>query len=63
MAPPAIYLGYTREKTHSSIGVSGQNCYLKPSGAFTGENRYHIYLVIRYGYHIEIEEKLSRSIL
>lgn len=38
VAPPAIYLGYTRDKTDPSIGVSGQNCYLKPSGAFTGEN-------------------------
>lgn len=40
VAPPAIYLGYTREKLNAcpDIAVSAQNCYKVEKGAFTGEN-------------------------
>lgn len=38
VAPPAIHLLPVQEALKgSSIGVSGQNAYHKPSGAFTGE--------------------------
>lgn len=37
IAPPAIYLTLTRELADPSIGVSAQNVYDKPNGAFTGE--------------------------
>ena len=39
VAPPAIYLGYTRSKLDARIGVSAQNCYKVEKGAFTGEIR------------------------
>ncbi|KAH9829853.1 Triosephosphate isomerase [Rhodofomes roseus] len=37
IAPPAIWLITLRELLRSDIKVSAQNCYFKPSGAFTGE--------------------------
>lgn len=43
VAPPAIYLDYTKSKIDEKIGagkigVSAQNCYKVEKGAFTGEN-------------------------
>lgn len=38
VAPPAIYLEYTRQHVDKAIGVAGQNCYKVGSGAFTGDN-------------------------
>ncbi|KZT02829.1 triose phosphate isomerase [Laetiporus sulphureus 93-53] len=37
IAPPAIYLLSLKDSLRKEIKVSAQNCYLKPSGAFTGE--------------------------
>jgi len=37
IAPPALYLLSVRETLRPEIHVSAQNCYTKPSGAFTGE--------------------------
>ncbi|CCM01790.1 uncharacterized protein FIBRA_03857 [Fibroporia radiculosa] len=37
VAPPAIYLLALKEIVRKEIKVSAQNCYLKSSGAFTGE--------------------------
>ncbi|KZT70547.1 Triosephosphate isomerase [Daedalea quercina L-15889] len=37
IAPPAIWLITLRETLRNDIKVSAQNCYFKPSGAFTGE--------------------------
>ena len=37
MAPSAIHLGLVRSLAKKDIGVAGQNCYVEPSGAFTGE--------------------------
>ncbi|QKX58338.1 uncharacterized protein TRUGW13939_05460 [Talaromyces rugulosus] len=37
VSPPALYLALVRELADSSIGVSAQNVYDKPNGAFTGE--------------------------
>ncbi len=39
VAPPSVYLQYVRSKVTPSIAVSGQNCYMKDKGAFTGEIR------------------------
>ena len=40
IAPPALYLLSLRDILRPEIKVSAQNCYFKPSGAFTGEIRY-----------------------
>ncbi|KAI0635080.1 triose phosphate isomerase [Trametes polyzona] len=37
IAPPAIYLLPLKEILRKEIQVAAQNCYFKPSGAFTGE--------------------------
>lgn len=37
VAPPALYLLLARELANDKIGVSAQNVYDKPNGAFTGE--------------------------
>ncbi|GBE84249.1 Triosephosphate isomerase [Sparassis latifolia] len=37
IAPPSIYLLSLAEGVRKDIKVSAQNCYSKPSGAFTGE--------------------------
>lgn len=34
---PAIYLPYTKGVLPSNVGISAQNCYKVPKGAFTGE--------------------------
>ena len=39
VAPPAIYMEYTRGKLGKNIGVAGQNCYKVEKGAFTGDIR------------------------
>lgn len=36
VAPPSIYLEYTKSIVPVSIGVSAQNCYKVAKGAFTG---------------------------
>ncbi|KAL4221773.1 triosephosphate isomerase [Mactra antiquata] len=38
VAPPAIYLDYTRQNVNKKIGVAGQNCCKAAKGAFTGDN-------------------------
>ena len=38
VAPSAMHLGLVRSLAKKDIGVAGQNCYVEPSGAFTGEN-------------------------
>jgi hypothetical protein len=43
VAPPAIYLDYTRQAVNKKIGVAAQNCYKVASGAFTGDNRCLVY--------------------
>ena len=49
VAPPAIYLDYTRAILGTRLGVAGQNCYTKASGDFTGENRYfHLTVPVNY---------------
>eukprot|EP00127_Corallochytrium_limacisporum_P006509 Clim_evm40s229 gene=Clim_evmTU40s229 len=37
VAPPSLYVSYVRGQLRSDYGVSGQNCYKEPKGAFTGE--------------------------
>lgn len=37
---PSIYLDFARSSLDPKIGVSAQNCYKVPKGAFTGEIRY-----------------------
>lgn len=37
IAPPSIYLIPVLESLRKDIKVAAQNCYQKPSGAFTGE--------------------------
>ncbi|KAK7601240.1 hypothetical protein V9T40_008681 [Parthenolecanium corni] len=37
VAPPSIYLEYTKSIVPANIEVSAQNCYKIPKGAFTGE--------------------------
>lgn len=37
VSPPSCYIGYVRDKLDKNIGVAAQNCYIVPSGAFTGE--------------------------
>ncbi|KAK7093549.1 triosephosphate isomerase-like [Littorina saxatilis] len=37
VAPPTIYIEFTRSKLKKEIGVAAQNCYKVASGAFTGE--------------------------
>ena len=38
IAPPALYLIPVAERlTHPNVKVSAQNCYIQPSGAYTGE--------------------------
>ena len=40
MAPPSVYLEHVHKQLEKSeIGVSAQNCYKVSSGAFTGEIR------------------------
>lgn len=39
IAPPTIYLIPTAETVSNGVKVAAQNCYVKPSGAFTGEIR------------------------
>ena len=40
IAPPSIYLIPTAELVRNGIQVAAQNCYVKLSGAFTGEIRH-----------------------
>lgn len=40
MAPPAIYVDFTRAALRKDFAVAVQNCYKVPSGAFTGEIRF-----------------------
>ena len=44
VAPPAVYLEYTRSKLDKKIGVAAQNCYKAEKGAFTGDIRYLKYV-------------------
>ncbi|KAL3474139.1 Triosephosphate isomerase [Aspergillus californicus] len=37
VSPPALYLLLARELANEKIGISAQNVYDKPNGAFTGE--------------------------
>ncbi|KIY73615.1 Triosephosphate isomerase [Cylindrobasidium torrendii FP15055 ss-10] len=37
VAPPALYLLAVKETLKKEVKVAAQNCYFKPSGAFTGE--------------------------
>ncbi|XP_067928144.1 triosephosphate isomerase-like [Watersipora subatra] len=37
VAPPAVYLDYTKQTIQSGIKVAAQNCYKESKGAFTGE--------------------------
>ncbi|CRG84447.1 triosephosphate isomerase (TIM) [Talaromyces islandicus] len=37
VSPPSLYLTLVRELADPSVGVSAQNVYDKPNGAFTGE--------------------------
>lgn len=37
VSPPACYLEYVRTNLNSNFHVAAQNCYKKPSGAFTGD--------------------------
>jgi triosephosphate isomerase len=37
VAPPALYLMSVKQDITSHIGVASQNCYIKDSGAYTGE--------------------------
>lgn len=37
-APPALYVGAVAKTLKKPWAVAGQNCYVKASGAFTGEN-------------------------
>ena len=39
VSPPAIYLIPLQEKLRKDVKIAAQNCYLRPSGAFTGEIR------------------------
>lgn len=39
VAPPALYLLAVKETLKKEVKVAAQNCYFKPSGAFTGEIR------------------------
>lgn len=39
LAPPAIYLLTLKEILRKEIKIAAQNCYVKASGAFTGEIR------------------------
>ena len=40
IAPPSIYLIPTAELVRNGVKVAAQNCYVKLSGAFTGEIRH-----------------------
>ena len=40
IAPPAIYLISLKELLRGDFKVAAQNCYVKTSGAYTGEIRY-----------------------
>eukprot|EP00768_Dysnectes_brevis_P001747 gnl/Dysnectes_brevis/1487_a1683_3994.p1 GENE.gnl/Dysnectes_brevis/1487_a1683_3994~~gnl/Dysnectes_brevis/1487_a1683_3994.p1 ORF type:complete len:254 (+),score=78.32 gnl/Dysnectes_brevis/1487_a1683_3994:68-829(+) len=37
VAPSMLHLGYVADKVQAPVQVSAQNCYLQPSGAWTGE--------------------------
>ncbi|KAG0337714.1 triosephosphate isomerase [Podila humilis] len=37
IAPPFVYIDCIRKSLRKDVAVAGQNCYLKSSGAFTGE--------------------------
>ncbi|KAF9372798.1 triosephosphate isomerase, partial [Podila verticillata] len=37
IAPPFVYIDLIRKALRKDVAVAGQNCYLKTSGAFTGE--------------------------
>ncbi|KAG0039960.1 triosephosphate isomerase [Podila clonocystis] len=37
IAPPFVYIDLIRKSLRKDVAVAGQNCYLKASGAFTGE--------------------------
>ncbi|KAF9940040.1 triosephosphate isomerase [Modicella reniformis] len=37
VSPPFVYLDKVRQSIRKDIAVAGQNCYLKSSGAYTGE--------------------------
>jgi len=41
-APPALYVGAVANSLKAPWSVAGQNCYVKASGAFTGENSAHM---------------------
>lgn len=36
VAPPSLYLDYTKSIIPQNIQVAAQNCYKVPKGAFTG---------------------------
>ncbi|KAG0335377.1 triosephosphate isomerase [Podila humilis] len=37
VSPPFVYLDQVRKAVRKDVAVAGQNCYLKTSGAYTGE--------------------------
>lgn len=37
VAPPAVYISYTKERIPANIAIAGQNSYKEAKGAFTGE--------------------------
>ena len=39
IAPPALYVIPVAEQVRKEIKVAAQNCYVKTSGAYTGEIR------------------------
>ena len=39
IAPPALYVIPVAEQVRKEIKVAAQNCYIKTSGAYTGEIR------------------------
>ncbi|KAJ3756768.1 Triosephosphate isomerase [Lentinula raphanica] len=51
VSPPALYLISVKESIRKDIKVAAQNCYLKDSGAFTGE--------IRLGIYPNVEQRVS----
>jgi triosephosphate isomerase (TIM) len=47
IAPPSIYLIPVAELVRNDVKVAAQNCYIKLSGAFTGEIRCVLFTKIR----------------
>ncbi|KAF9410304.1 triosephosphate isomerase [Podila epigama] len=37
IAPPFVYIDWIRKSLRKDVALAGQNCYLKTSGAYTGE--------------------------